>query len=491
VALGGLENAVTMTSDEAAVVFLQRSPQPDYEPPPGELRLWHWRARWFRSEEKAEVRVDVGPSGQIFLYEHLIPEEQAGTTIELAAARILAERFLTQVKQLDLSTLEEVEAASKQLDHRVDHTFEWRVEGYERPYRSDPAAGAGTLRHRVRVQGDEIGLYEYDYKVPEAFERELSATRSRGLLLTILAALLMFGLAIAATVVIVRAQRGSLAFRASLAIGGVVLLANVVTALNSWPQLKAAYPTQMPYPVYVGIALAGTLLLGLVYGLIVLACVAGGEHEARRYGLPAAFTLGPVPRPTLLRSTALGYAFGGIFLGYVTLFYLFGRQFLGVWMPAEGPYSSVLSTAIPALAPLFTSILAAFSEESVFRLFGVPFFRRILPRTRAGFWLALILPAMIWAFAHSNYPVYPVWVRGLELTIAGVGFGLLFLRAGFLAVVIAHYVIDAIFLAAPLITSKNPGYVTSGVVVVGLAALPVLLALGWNRRRAAAVAAAD
>ena len=73
-------------------------------------------------------------------------------------------------------------------------------------------------------------------------------------------------------------------------------------------------------------------------------------------------------------------------------------------------------------------------------------------------------------------------MRGLELTIAGVGFGLLFLRAGFLAVVIAHYVIDAIFLAAPLITSQHPGYVTAGVVVVGLAALPALLLLLWRRR---------
>lgn len=484
VALGGLENAVTMTSDEAAVVFLQRSPPPASEPPLSDMRIWYWHARWFRSEEKAEVRVDVGPGGRILLYEHLIPEEQAATTIELPAARVLAERFLTQVMQLDLATIEEVEAASKQLDHRVDHTFEWRVKGYERPYRSDPAAGAGTLRHRMRIQGDEIGLYQFDYKVPEAFERQLKATQSRALFLTILAFILMLGLGIASLVVMVRAQRtASLAFRSSLVIGGVVVLANLVTVLNSWPELKANYPTQMPYPVYVGIALAGTLLLALIYGLIVLACVASGEHEARRFGLPPGFALGPFPRPTLLRSTALGYAFGGIFLGYVTLFYLFGRRFLGVWMPAEGPYSSVLSTAIPALAPLFTSILAAFSEESVFRLFAVPFLARRFGRIRGGTVLALVLPAMVWAFAHSTYPVYPVWVRGLELTIAGAGFGLLFLRAGFLAVVIAHYVIDAIFLAAPLITSKHPGYMTAGVVVVGLAALPALIVLLWHRRR--------
>jgi membrane protease YdiL (CAAX protease family) len=284
-------------------------------------------------------------------------------------------------------------------------------------------------------------------------------------------------------VVMIRAQRTeSLAFRPSLVLGLVVVLANLVTILNSWPQLKAGYPTQMPYPVYIGIALAGTFLVAVIYGLIVLACAASGDLSARRFGLPAAFALGPVPRSSFLVATVRGYAFGGIFLGYVTLFYLFGRRYLGVWMPAEGPFSEVLSTAVPALAPLAISVLAAISEESVFRLFAVPFLSRQLGRWAWGRTAALVIPAAIWAFAHSNYPVYPVWVRGLELTIAGVAFGRLFLGAGFLAVVIAHYVIDAVFLASPLIGSGNPRYATAGVVVVGLAAVPALLALLWSRR---------
>jgi hypothetical protein len=37
--------------------------------------------------------------------------------------------------------------------------------------------------------------------------------------------------------------------------------------------------------------------------------------------------------------------------------------------------------------------------------------------------LALLLPAMIWAFGHSTYPVFPVYFRGIKLTIAGLIFG--------------------------------------------------------------------
>ena len=34
-----------------------------------------------------------------------------------------------------------------------------------------------------------------------------------------------------------------------------------------------------------------------------------------------------------------------------------------------------------------------------------------------------LIPAAIWAFGHSNYPVFPVYVRGIELTIGGLLFG--------------------------------------------------------------------
>jgi hypothetical protein len=73
-------------------------------------------------------------------------------------------------------------------------------------------------------------------------------------------------------------------------------------------------------------------------------------------------------------------------------------------------------------------------------------------------------------------------VRGIELTIAGVAFGVLFLRAGILVAMIAHYVIDAVFISAPLVGSGNPTYVTAGLVVVALAAVPAGLALLFGRR---------
>ena len=91
--------------------------------------------------------------------------------------------------------------------------------------------------------------------------------------------------------------------------------------------------------------------------------------------------------------------------------------------------------------------------------------------------LALVIPAVIWAFGHSSYPVFPVYVRGIELTIGGVIFGIFFLRFNIMTCIVAHYVIDAIFFAFPLLKSGNPYYVTSGLIVCLLAAVPFLLGL--------------
>ena len=107
-----------------------------------------------------------------------------------------------------------------------------------------------------------------------------------------------------------------------------------------------------------------------------------------------------------------GYSLGFFFLGYITLFYMIGRKYLGVFLPAEGPYSNLLGMYLPWLAPLTISLLAAVSEEYVSRLFSISFLKRYIKWTPA----ALIIPAAIWAFGHSTYPVFPVYVRGIELT---------------------------------------------------------------------------
>ena len=50
-----------------------------------------------------------------------------------------------------------------------------------------------------------------------------------------------------------------------------------------------------------------------------------------------------------------------------------------------------------------------------------------------------------------------------------------------LACIVAHYVIDAVALGAPLITSGNGFYLVSGLIVIGLALVPGVLGLIGRR----------
>ena len=94
---------------------------------------------------------------------------------------------------------------------------------------------------------------------------------------------------------------------------------------------------------------------------------------------------------------------------------------------------------------------------------------------------------MIWAFGHSNYAIFPVYIRGIELTIAGLIFGIGFLRFGLLTCIVAHFVIDAVLVGTPLLTSGNSAYLVSGIVVMGIALLPAVLGLAARKRKSEAV----
>jgi membrane protease YdiL (CAAX protease family) len=82
--------------------------------------------------------------------------------------------------------------------------------------------------------------------------------------------------------------------------------------------------------------------------------------------------------------------------------------------------------------------------------------------------LAIFLSALFWGFAHSTYAFFPVYLRGIELTIFGSIFVLVFLRYGFETVVLAHFVIDAVIVGMPLMRSHNFYFIISGVFVIFL-----------------------
>ena len=128
-----------------------------------------------------------------------------------------------------------------------------------------------------------------------------------------------------------------------------------------------------------------------------------------------------------------------------------------------------MNTSFPWIAGVAIGVMAATSEEFLFRLFAIPF----LEKMTGSRILAVILPAFFWSFLHSNYPQEPGYIRGIEVGLIGIVAGIVMLRWGILATLIWHYTVDASLVGMLLIRSDNLYYKISGVVV-GLAAVAPL-----------------
>ena len=484
--LTGYDRAILFGSVQDATVYLQRNLADDQANAiQKELGIWHWSVRFFKTLEKREYRVAIDPGdGRVLSFTQYLAEDAAGERLAQEKARAVAEAFLG-ARGIDLKDYKLIEQSSKEEKARTDHTFRWERQGWQ--------VGEARREAAAVVQGGSVGSFNgYRLHVPEAFTREFERQSSYGDLYAILALVMSAVFAVASLVwFIILLRAGDINWRnpvgAAITVAVLVLL-NGVNALNA---LKLAYQTQIPYAVFAAtVAIAGVIGVVFQAAFIALPGAAGEGLSRRVFGERAPtlsnFSLKALTGPRFAASALRGYCVAAMMLGYVVLFYFLGRRYLGVWMPGEPGYDNTLAGPLPWLAPLAISLLASLSEEFTFRFFAIPFTKRLVRWTPA----AVVIPALIWAFAHSNYQVFPMYIRGIELTIVGTGLGLLYLFYDIETTIVAHYVYDALLIAGPLLASGSTYYLISGIVVVGLAAIPLLLAgVGWLRRRGRAAAA--
>ncbi len=479
--------AALFAGDTESLVFLQQT-LGDAEAgrwAASDAPVWTWDIRWFRPGDAEEWLAFVGVDGELVAFRHVLEEAAPGADLDEAAARVLAERFLRE-RGADLSELEPVSASADKKDNRTDHLFVWESRGRTIDWRpEDPEAGTGSARVMVRVLGDEVGGYARFLRIPEEFSRQFESVQSIGTFLAIASIVITVLLALVAMgIAIVRYRAGEVDWRLAITCGVVVGTMFTAYTMTAWPEAQFRYQTSIGWGVFLGMMALGLVLAAVFYSVFVMFPTAAGESMARELFPSAlrgfsAMMRGRIFTPEFGASALRGYALAGAFLGFFTAFYWFARNYMGAWMPAEGPYSQIFNNALPWLTPLTISLVAAISEETIYRLFGISLFKRLTRSTT----LALVIPAAIWAFGHSNYPVFPVYIRGIELTIAGTLFGVAFLRYGLVTCIVAHYVIDAVALGMPLVSSGNASFMISGLIVIGLALVPGFVGLVAGRKQ--------
>ncbi|MGP8243384.1 MAG: CPBP family intramembrane glutamic endopeptidase [Bryobacteraceae bacterium] len=440
------------------------------------LHLWRWAHRWFQPQRKEEFRASVATSGELVGFEHVIAEDAPRGAISAGEARAGAENFLRTAMGRDPASLDFIEAGEQERPHRVDRVFTWKVRGFE--------LHEATHRVEVTMLGDEVGACHDYLKIPEQWTRDYQRLRSRNETAQNVDAALMLALVVGLIVVIVQRVRGQdIRWRRAAWVAGIGLVLAFGAQLNQFPLAEFDYPTTDSFASFASRQVFQAVLAALGAGGLLFVLAAGAEPVYRQ-AFGGQVSLGNLFGPRSLRTrrfflgAILGATLCTIFIAYQTAFYIVAYRH-GAWSPADVPYDNMLNTRFPWLAVAFGGYFPAVSEEFLFRMFAIPFLRKLVR------WmpLAVVLAAFLWGFGHAGYPQQPFYIRGVEVGVGGVALGIVMLRWGILPTLVWHYSVDAMYSAMLLVRSHNLYMRLSGAATAGLVVLPIAVALVAYFRR--------
>jgi len=475
--IAGYQSTITFDVDENAKTYLERELglQQANRLMSSELNIWYWNVRFFRPLQEEEFEVRINPAGKVVAFDHKIPEARASSSLDREQALAAADQFLQKKLGSDLNHWNFLpeEANSITRPNRLDWSFTWE--------RKDFKAKDAPYRLVVGLEGDRIGDSEQFLQVPEAWARDYRRLRSTNEFYGQFA-IIPYGFLIggALWLGISLTRRGQANWRAAMIVAAISTSVFILMRLNEWNGIRAGYNTHDSYGSFLTQSVAGLIVVAILNcALPILCALPGGEplyREAQpeRLRLYKAFTLRGIRSKEFFSASVVGLSLAAAHIGFVVAFYMVGSK-LGVWAPQDVNYSDAVNTAFPWIAGLAIGIVAATTEEFVFRLFAVPFLHK-LTGSRI---LSVILPAFFWSFLHSTYPQEPGYIRGIEVGAIGIVAGFVMLRWGIVSTLIWHYTVDASLVGLLLIRSDNFYFKISGVIV-GLAAVAPLAFSGFS-----------
>jgi membrane protease YdiL (CAAX protease family) len=469
----GYRSAIVFDVDENAKTYLERELglQQANQLMSSTLNIWYWDVRFFRPLQEEEFRVRVNPAGQVVGYEHRIEEARAGATLDRDSALRTAQAFAAAKLADDLNAWELLpeEANSTKRTKRTDWSFTYEKRGFH--------AKDAPYRLQVTVLGDRIGLAKHYLRVPEEWNRGFARMRSGNdtlALAFVLPYLLLLVLAVRLGIRL--SKQGQTKWRTAVILGLVVAVVLFLQGLNTWPLWAATYDTNSSYAAFLALRIAGALGLAVVTAITITLVLPAAEplyreSQPERLQLYKAFTLRGLRSKEFFSAATVGLSLAAVHIGYVVAFYIIASR-LGAWAPQELNYEDSINTLFPWISGAAIGLVASTNEEFTFRLFAIPFLKR-LTRSR---WIAVIVPAFLWSFLHSNYPQEPAYIRGIEIGLFGVVAGIVMLRWGILATLIWHYTVDASLVGLFLIRSHSWYFRMSGGLVAAAAVAPLLFA---------------
>ncbi len=450
--------------------------------------LFCWVVRFFKEKQKEEYKVVISSaSGEVIGFNHVIEDTDPRPAVDKSKDRETAFDFLKNTFGYNAGRYVSHGEEQRQFDHRMDYMFSWQDKNVNIPWNKDAAKGYAKLLTSVTISGNDILSFNKAYfEIPDGFGRYVDNLKQTGENLVLVFRIFYLALITLSMVVVVnrKAQVVSRAVKPFYIRIGIVMFAFMVLDLiNSYQDLLFNFPTTQSFGDYVLRQLIngviGPFFITVAFILPVLAgeslrfeVTPGQKHRGILSTLLSSFR-----STNIARQIFVGYLAAAIILGLQAFIFNLGFKYCGVW--DELSWLTQASTSIvPAFSALAIGFQASFSEEGMFRLFAINFFKKYGVPTA----IAVFLSAAIWGFGHTGYEIFPMWFRGVEVTCIGLVMGIFYLRFGLVCVIAAHFLIDSFLFSLPYLLHTHLSFnFYSSLMVVALPFVLALIALIFNQ----------
>ncbi len=452
---------------------------------------FYWRVFWFENAPRSALQerfaVFVTGAGMIVGFQHEVPVEMEWPNPDRAhlqqdEALQIALRFIDQ-RQIDLSEFQREIFTSQKQENKTDYTFRWRKE-------SDYDDSFTELI--TRIQGDEVGLFEILFRLPEAEATAIKQQSSNEYFLKQIipiSALFFIGLFLFA-IFLKKYHEGEVEVRT----GGIVFLIIWISFLFQ-AILKfriKAFETNLGELSYDWVALFIFIILVVIvrpflsiYGFMAWSVgeSLGRERYNKKFSAVDSILNRRFSTLDLARSLFQGYCTGFIALGLIAVLFSGALELFGCTTRISG-YQNVFPISLSFLIPILAALSGSLLSELVFRLFGNLVIYKNL-KIKA---FAVIISAALWAFFvptfwEINVSLYPMNFEIMIWFIVGLFFGIIFWKYDILTVIMANVVVLGIMQTLPLITSKAVALLSSGLISLAILSIPLILMVrGFIRR---------
>jgi hypothetical protein len=303
--------------------------------------------------------------------------------------------------------------------------------------------GGAKLHLSLVVSGGKAVSFYPLFEIPSSFQEWQDHQNNSAARMGRISMIVSLIMAAYALYIIIRYRR-EITFRSGLWLMVIFLIIYIGNNFNMLPAFRTSHsegPSQ--FEAYFYLAFLNVIIVIMAIS-VYLSILAGKQMWARMNWNPLGAWQDSSFGSHALTAMARGYLLCLFILGVQQVLFFIAEHVFDVWSVNDAS-DSVLNMTVPGLFPLM-AWAAAISEEAIYRLFGIAFFLKIV-RFR---FLAILLPSMVWALSHTQYPIYPVYTRLVEVTIIGIIFGYAFLKYGFMTVLFAHASMDSILMGMSL-----------------------------------------